>query len=69
MLHWKVVCVVCGLLPVVTFVSMIFLPETPPWLVLHGRKEEAERVLRWLRGEKFDISAELSALTAAQGSV
>ena len=46
---------------------MIFLPETPPWLVLHGREEEAEKVLKWLRGETFDISRELEALTAAQG--
>ena len=58
----------CGLFPVVTFISMIFLPETPPWLVLHGRKEEAERVLKWLRGDNFDVSGELSALTAAQES-
>ena len=46
---------------------MIFLPETPPWLVLHGKKEEAERVLKWLRGDMYDISKELEALTAAQG--
>ena len=46
---------------------MIFLPETPPWLVLHGKKEEAERVLKWLRGDKYDVSKELEALTAAQG--
>ena len=67
LLHWKVVCVICGLFPVVTFIAMIFLPETPPWLVLHGREEEAEKVLKWLRGETFDISRELEALTAAQG--
>ena len=46
---------------------MIFLPETPPWLVLHGREEEAEKVLKWLRGQNFDISRELEALSAAQG--
>ena len=46
---------------------MIFLPETPPWLVLHGREEEAEKVLKWLRGQNFDISRELEALTAVQG--
>ena len=57
----------CALFPLVTFVSMIFLPETPPWLVLHGKKEEAERVLKWLRGDMYDISKELEALTAAQG--
>ena len=46
---------------------MIFLPETPPWLVLHGREEEAEKVLKWLRGQNFVISRELEALTAVQG--
>ena len=46
---------------------MYFLPETPPWLVLHDKKEEAEKTLKWLRGSHYDISGELEALSAAQG--
>ena len=50
-LHWRFVCLVGGLFPVITFIAMIFLPETPPWLVINDKREEAEKVLRWLRGE------------------
>ena len=46
---------------------MFYLPETPPWLVLNNKKEEAEKSLQWLRGSHYDISAELEALQAAQG--
>lgn len=46
---------------------MFFLPETPPWLMLNNKKEEAEKSLRWLRGSVYDISKELDALEAAQG--
>ena len=50
-LHWRLVCLLAGLFPLVTFLAMIFLPETPPWLVINDKREEAERVLRWLRGK------------------
>ena len=66
-LHWRLVCLVCGLLPVIVFIAMFFLPETPPWLVVNGKKEEAEKVLRWLRGERYDISQEIEALSASAG--
>ena len=41
LLHWQLVCLVCGLFPVAVFLAMIALPETPPWLVLHGKLEQA----------------------------
>ena len=65
--HWRLVCIISALFPITTFIAMIFLPETPPWLVLNGKKEEAEKVLRWLRGEVYDISTEIDSLTAASG--
>ena len=34
LLHWRLVCGACALLPVLVFLAMVFLPETPPWLVL-----------------------------------
>ena len=30
----RLVCVACGLLPILVFLAMLALPETPPWLVL-----------------------------------
>ena len=42
--------------------GMLVLPETPRWLAGHGRLEEADAVLRRLRGRAHDSAAELSEL-------
>lgn len=39
------------LIPVVYVVGLIWLPETPNYLVNRGKYTEAERSLRWLRGK------------------
>jgi len=44
LLPWRVVCLVCALLPGATCVIMPLLPETPTWLASKGRSEEAEKV-------------------------
>ena len=43
-------------------VLMIWLPETPRWLLAKGQAERAESVLLWLRGKKFDIKEELEEI-------
>jgi SP family galactose:H+ symporter-like MFS transporter len=42
--------------------GMLVLPETPRWLAGHGRLEEADTVLRRLRGASHDVDAELGEL-------
>jgi hypothetical protein len=44
LLHWKMVCVVCASIAVATAASMMMLPETPSWLAVNGKREEAEKV-------------------------
>ena len=41
---WRIVCVVCGTIPVLVALIMPFLPETPNWLVANDRKEDAYKV-------------------------
>ncbi|XP_023335245.1 facilitated trehalose transporter Tret1 isoform X2 [Eurytemora carolleeae] len=68
-LDWRFVCLVCGLLPIAVLVLMVPLPETPSWLILKGRREEAEKSLAWLRGGVgSNVSAEIEGLVSAQGS-
>ncbi|KAL7302250.1 hypothetical protein TKK_0004921 [Trichogramma kaykai] len=52
-------CAVVEILFVATFVAM---PESPAWLVSRGQKSEAMKALQRLRGDRYDVRAELSQL-------
>ena len=41
---WRIVCAVCGTIPILVAIMMPFLPETPNWLVANDRKEDAYKV-------------------------
>ncbi|KAL1129020.1 hypothetical protein AAG570_013552 [Ranatra chinensis] len=49
-LPWRHAALVNMIFPVVSFISICFIPESPHWLVGRGRTEDAEKSLRWLRG-------------------
>lgn len=51
--NWRWVCGVCGGIPILVFVLMPFLPETPNWLIMKGKRAEAHEVC-------FSTSKELS---------
>ena len=39
-------------------VLMLFMPETPRWLLATGKKGKATEQLRWLRGPNYDVEEE-----------
>lgn len=58
-LNWRQCAVVVAIAPTMLFVGTLFIPETPSYLVLNGRDEEATGSLKWLRGSHVDVRQEL----------
>lgn len=56
--------VICAIIPLVFGAIFVFMPETPTYLISKGKKEEAAKSLRWLRGNEYDLSQELAELQA-----
>jgi major inositol transporter-like SP family MFS transporter len=61
---WRIMFAVCALPAVALFVGMLRMPESPRWLVDHGRREEALEVLRTVRSDER-AAAELEDVEAA----
>ncbi|XP_063919310.1 facilitated trehalose transporter Tret1-like [Zophobas morio] len=63
-LDWRQLAGLISLAPAIMCVVMWKVPESPGFLVLRGRDDEAEKSLRWLRGESADLRFELAVLQA-----
>lgn len=49
-LKWRQVAFICALFPLSCLFAVLFVPESPSWLLLKNRPNDAEKSLRWLRG-------------------
>lgn len=49
MTSWRILAGICGLFPIIFTFSSMFLPESPRYLLVIGKTNEAIRVLSWLR--------------------
>ncbi|KAI4468580.1 sugar transporter [Holotrichia oblita] len=63
-LDWRQLAALMSIAPAAMCAAMWKVPESPGWLILRGRNEEAEQSLRWLRGNRVDLRVELGALHA-----
>lgn len=50
--------------PVVICVGLIFIPESPRWLLEHDQPDKARKALAWLRPHPERVEEELSAIQA-----
>ncbi|XP_058452798.1 facilitated trehalose transporter Tret1-like isoform X2 [Malaya genurostris] len=61
-LDWRQLAMLVSVAPIMLFISVIYIPETPSFLVLRGCDEEAHRSLQWLRGPHKNVEIELDTI-------
>ena len=59
-------CIACAIIPAVSFLTFVWMPESPMYLASKGKKIETEKSLRWLRGARYvtdyDMKPELERI-------
>lgn len=58
---WRYMLALAGVPGIIQFIGFIYLPESPRWLVMKGKDEQAITVLRRIRG-KEDVHAEINEI-------
>jgi MFS transporter, SP family, sugar:H+ symporter len=51
--------------PTIQAIGMLFIPESPRWLVSRGKVEQARKSLIWLRPDRDLIESELAQMQLA----
>lgn len=51
--------VICSVFPIIYTIVFSFMPESPTFLILENREDEARKSFRFLKGQNFDPSEEI----------
>ncbi|XP_058818975.1 facilitated trehalose transporter Tret1-2 homolog isoform X2 [Topomyia yanbarensis] len=58
----QVLSIICGVIPLVFGLIFFFMPESPHYYIEKCRYDDASKSLKWLRGKRYDESAEIEEL-------
>jgi MFS family permease len=61
-LHWKLAAAISAIFPLICYIGVHWLPESPTWLAAKGRKAEATVAFKWYRGYSSDAMTEMEHL-------
>ena len=64
-LNWQVLSIVCASLNVPFLFMLIFIPESPVYLIHTEQIETAHKTLRVLRGPRWNVTKELTDIKVA----
>nr|XP_020450679.1 solute carrier family 2, facilitated glucose transporter member 8 isoform X1 [Monopterus albus] len=64
-LDWRWLAICSSIPPTLLVACMCFMPETPRFLLLQGKRQEAKEALRFLRGEGAPVEWECSRIEDA----
>ena len=67
-LNWQLLAVVFASLNVPFFLLLLFIPETPVYLIGKNKIETAHKILRIFRGKNWDVTKELTNIKNASES-
>jgi len=61
-LHWKLAAAISAIFPLMCYIGVHWLPESPTWLATKGRNTEATVAFQWYRGYSPDAMKEMGDL-------
>ncbi|KAL3462141.1 general substrate transporter [Aspergillus heterothallicus] len=64
-LGWRIPIITQLIPPGILLVGLPFLAESPSWLIMKGRPEEAAELFRRFNGSRFDVDAAMAVTAAA----
>jgi MFS family permease len=59
---WRMIAYILTIPPILLFLFLLLLPETPYWLVEHDNVTEARKSLQFFRGQNYDITDEFNEI-------
>ncbi|XP_075168193.1 solute carrier family member pippin [Haematobia irritans] len=62
-MHWRAVAWCGNVLPALAALAIFFIPESPAWLLRHGKLEKAHKALKFLRGSNIYAQKELNSMS------